>query len=1566
MKVSFAWAAALLPLAMVGGAWASAADFLSGNPFLRLEPGQSAMRSKAIADNYFQPMGGGGQVVSNTNIFTGQPVYSVPIWTMNAGGEFAYPVALTFSGPTRPSYASTNDLGSSGSVGMGWSLNIPFVAANNKGTVTYSDDVIMASLGPFGGGQILYEPEAGRYVLSTNPGITISAYTVNDTQSPLDGQIEAWIFTLPNGVKLTFGDTIGIGKHAVSNSERVTYRAGGVISGSPYNAAASKAQIYRWNVSRIEDHNKTNALVFDYYNSGQEILPGGRYYDRESHIANITWMDANGSSLEAIGFGLENLEVGEYRGYPPQAAKTDQRQYETKRVAAIGVVLEGNQHARFELVPQVHNTSWGKKRTLKEIKISYGGSMVPKDKWSFDYDSNDFLALKKVTNPGGLVQEFEYGAAPLSNTAGDQDNNSYSFRRKDNGQPLIPEGDNDLFDNWSVESMCDDRACYEIIRIKDAPGTPNGDENRVHVQVLHNSGNYFSNDTAFHAVLGNSETSEWQWQVIPMGDYFLIVDQRLGQVDIYEWNGKKYVKVDDEIHPGLPDPIRDGFLVDVSGTISIVPAGNYFLVYSHIDNPVIQRRDEIDAYLKNPNTGKWERLTRGARGSSTCKLDNPNPNPAEYDPEILHGMFGNAMGCMNWGDNLILAASPKMFLIAHEHYDLIYAYQLNKDGTGFDNVSSQFQRFDQTGDIQHPNHANDWQKNLISFHMGGDYFLIKSYKTLSSGSTQSRYDVMNFDGHMIKRVAEAGFENDDGNNFNGSIPDHPSSWDRNAWVSGDYFLLANQENGRLDYYRKVADASEVTFQKTSLRTDLSNATDMDLQIRLGRNHFAVEYYPENALKPGVNGAAPSRYLSSSNYSTWLYRIKIDGLPEALTDDHYSATVGGCKLRLFDMSFSATDNVMTGYHLNSPSSCDVCDPGENLCEISRASVTLDESATSYQSSSIPQPDITSGFIKQMAWSTSGRLAQAVYVDCANPADPLSRRIKTRRYYFNGTNFSGTSARVVRKVTTRSGLGAAGKDKVVEFDYSGLPVSVIEYNHNLGVPQFEHVKVSQAGIPGSTQYVLFVDHQGQKLVRDSASMVGRVKQAVVLKGSGDTLQASTTIYYPTYTRGFDANGNRNSISDPWPKGVVSNRAHKSITRQFGDGNSRHRTDTVTYHQYQDTLDMPRFSKVRLGTSWNINQTIVDGKNRVLGNVTYDFASLPAQPNGPNLDAANPLEALPLNSQQGQYAISGTSVSYDPVFLFKPNQTLQWRDRDEALTDADLRQGITPVYNLAQGAFAASEITRRNALGLVQEMAIHKGGGIKRYSSTFYEGGGSLPVGIVNNAKWNNCAILTAENAFVVQLPSPIGRLDKDLRWESPGVTYSASQIHTGRYSYKVTDNFGPTTNLVLEDVRAENLDYVVSAWIYAETNNAPTLALQKRYPNGTPLGGEGESFLGSPVGEVFQPRKWQRWEKVITHAELIANSYFDTRADWLRVFIGTGAPSASPEKVIYVDDVVCRPRNSTFSLTAYDMRRQPTQTTNTHHLTISTEYGQKGTASAHRDERGRIINLMGYNKLGENLP
>jgi hypothetical protein len=321
----------------------------------------------------------------------------------------------------------------------------------------------------------------------------------------------------------------------------------------------------------------------------------------------------------------------------------------------------------------------------------------------------------------------------------------------------------------------------------------------------------------------------------------------------------------------------------------------------------------------------------------------------------------------------------------------------------------------------------------------------------------------------------------------------------------------------------------------------------------------------------------------------------------------------------------------------------------------------------------------------------------------------------------------------------------------------------------------------------------------------------------------------------------------------------------------------------------------------------------------------------------------------------AIASVKNEYEAAAPFILRTDSLWRDADESLSDADLRAGKEPVLDLREGWVPKDQTSRRNAEFQPLEMKAFRGAAAPVYTSVFYEGRRAEPAGKVFNSRLANCAVLLGENGDVPGLPT----LDWEGRWEKPGTAFSAEQAHTGNYSLKVTDDYGPTVNLFLDGARQEGWGFLASAWIFAGPGVNPVFRVERRTAAGILV----DAFDGSPVGGPKADRRWQRWEVRLTAAQLAAGGLFDGNADFLRIWAGTGAPAGDPARILYVDDIVLRPDRSDFALSTYNFQGKPTTKTDSHHLVNTFEYDFRGIVTATRDNRQRLLGQSARHELGE---
>lgn len=401
---------------MLGLLPASALDFSDlfdklGSIFSLLSGDNYSAQVPTIAASQYGFGGGSGQIISNVNVYTGQPSYSISLGGISVRGVIPYQLSINYSGPVEAQFKNDNMKAPTSWAGMGWDISAPSIAVNNKGTVNNSDDVIMCSMGQFGGGQIL-QNSAGTFYLSSNPYIVI---TTQLGSGGLAGQIVAWTFQMQDGKKFVFGSN--------SNCQRTMNATNALVIASPFSTSTSKSVIYRWDLNSITDFSGTNTMKFTYKQEIQAV-PGGRVYVRESHIRTIGW-SGSGGEVERYEFITKDKATSEYVGYLSIETKDDQRTYETKYLDTLKCFKEGKAAHAFRFL-RTMKPDWQnlyQKALLQEIQVfNYDRNGIPiKDKgWNFAYEDNlKSHLLNSVTTPEMKTETYTYTAPSFDGTAAD-------------------------------------------------------------------------------------------------------------------------------------------------------------------------------------------------------------------------------------------------------------------------------------------------------------------------------------------------------------------------------------------------------------------------------------------------------------------------------------------------------------------------------------------------------------------------------------------------------------------------------------------------------------------------------------------------------------------------------------------------------------------------------------------------------------------------------------------------------------------------------------------------------------------------------------------------------------------------------------------------------------------------------------------------------------------------------------------------------------------------------------------------------------------------------------------
>lgn len=1295
-----------------------------------------------------------------------------------------------------------------------------------------------------------------------------------------------------------------------TNSQRYVRYEGGSIGAPVFSVAADQKFIYRWDVGTF--FSPLSAIKFEYAYFQEKATPENSYV-REGYIKNIKWI-VNGQEIERHEFKTRDKLSSEYAGYWHNEPKLDQRIFETRRLDTLKCYKEGSLVYTyiFDYIVQP-------KALLSGIRIQYpypvSASVKQDSAWAFTYDATRFLLLNSVITPSSRKDSIIYTKFNFASTAGAQDTNNYVMMRSDNATEVaLPASPADRA-LWSVENTCDERFCYAVVRDGDSQTLPGESfSKKVYVEVKRNTGNYFDpratadgEKATLRLEMGDPSSQENDWKVYPMGDYLLAVGEKSGTVDMWEYDGIKWVGRS----PFSGDSHWNG---SFGSAIRVYPSSNYFVVQK-IGIPSV-----LIVALRTP-TG-WTSLNR-----LTCQFSNKD----SYGDPIRASQTGSE--CLEWSNSdLIVTAAQNFFSVLYGPNDVFCIFALNRAGSGFTDISDLIWSVAEPTSLQKILYPMNWEQNVVSVTSSGRNLFIQS--TGSSPWLHGFY----FDGQSMVSIMEHSF---------------PGSGAVSVFPSEDYLVVAEPRgaSGTIDYFpRRTRTGGEPYFEsadKKIARSDWNSA--WKLQVKTHPKAFSVTYYPNDAsvgLRPKWE-ASPS-----TNYRSYLYHVNRE-FTDGFADRTGQLQVPGSGGKFFNFSFSGSDDVLTATSATT-SGNGLCNENPDIwpCNINMYSFRFrPENTTTFISNGAGD---LGTFVFNNTWA-SQKQSQKILSNCARLMTGMILdtvggigRIRYRHYQYEGKGYSTPdSIFVVTDMISRASLTDEDKNRIRQKIWyaptgngSESPPGVAEFNSNLQVPQFEFAEVAQrnsSGISlGFTRTYFNVDSYANNMTGKSLPLRGTRKMGGELRNDGSW-------------KHFTQTSNEEYHNPAWPSTLFANRV-RSIVSYWMAQETGSMADTTYYLGYCDTNGAPRFNlQTSRPEKTILTQNIFDAKGLTTQAMTFKLSSLP--------DTAA-LRTWPNATSYGTNPVSAAKTVYDGYYFLRDSV---WVEKDQTLTDADLRSGRTPVFNFSEGWLPAREITQRDVLSSqVLEMKVRKnsvsGAQGEIHTSTFYEGLRFNPVAVVSNAKRSDCAVLMAENGNVGFSGA---RLDYPSKWENSGGSFSTDRSHTGRYSIKVVDGFGPVINLYLKDVRALGYDFKISAWIYS-LSVTPVVSLDRFQSNGAYLDG----IAGIPVSGSMSAGKWQRWEARLSYAQLTAGNRFNGNNDYVRMTFGTGSPTGSSSRIVYVDDIVCIPSTADFSLSTYDKGGTPTSVTGGNFLPTYYDLGFRGNVMAVRDEHYRIFSQNAVHKMGEN--
>jgi RHS repeat-associated protein len=1466
-----------------------------GDPLTLLPGGNGSLRDKTLVSNYFRIGAAAGMVKNNVDLISGLPSYSVKIGEIDQHDMVKLPITLDYNGGVEGTVKTENKKAPSGVAGLGWNLSTEiYVATDHRGTVSYKDDIFYCS-GPFGSGQILVNA-SGNYFLANNPYLAISA------TKDANGRITEWKIREPNsGWEYFFGQT--------ADSRRTQRTNGALVMTNRFSWSVGSDFTYRWDVDKIQDASGANTIGFTYYPFDETLNASSEVkYRRESQIKDIFTLDQGGNEVDRYSFQYQEL-TGEYvPGFIPREWKSSQRIFENHILDRIqcfhGGTLRQTYTFSFTNISSTDNRSGGKK-LLKEIIIEYPylGATINRGKWSFDYESVNNWALKSLTTPEGAKTDWEYGDGPTIRQV--ENPNDPPNRVRDmmyvdvnDGNTLKPVTLPLTSDHADaqLDSFCNDEFCFQV-----AVGRySNPKRVTTYLEVWQNAGNHFAGEPVFRDAI--SSNVEWNYgdgappeptrrevpEILPFDDGFLEVLPIAKKIKMFKWDGEQFVN-QDLTGTGY-------FYVGSLSTVNLrtsldVAFGNNFLVIA-------------DAFDRDCRIKAYTKTSSGNYHLSNVDLLLELPPLGSSDPTFVY-------------ERDLISAGGGMFGVVQQLFEdspghlksILRLYALDNTGENFQEVQGIPFEY-------HKDHATSTNTDQLTDapFFGKDYLIVNR----STAGQNAHPMYFAFDGSAIHQL-DAGTQFFIDTGWNPFLANFQSGLE--FFTSDDYFLIVehgdqfpggggvDRSYGRVFACSKVNTNHDITCQEVA--NDVPIRSKTLIKANLSKSGFFLGYFDVTAgwNHGGVLGVRP--------FDRHFFQIGSDGNPIEITQLPGGLTVGGVS----NLQFSPySDMVITNSHV----------AGQNE-DILQTFETNPGSATIGTFLETPKVvDYSSGV--STTWSEPGSLFSTSFV--------LSNgTVHFRLYHNNGFDYAPESQKkVVASVSHFSGVTGVPNLKQT-FTYPSTAFDFV-FNHHILSYQFANVEVANE-TAGKSVFKFYLDKFLEPFFGSEFLEHGKLK--VAEEWSGNPTSGYSLISSKTYTRSF-------MQRQDWPgllKVPTLTKKTEINRSDLGGLLGGERTTTTDYLRYDGISGFPHFTKIHLNAGtpdekWMVSQYLPKGLGQnpngtdhiPVRNIIYSFpdeASI-----GSLITAA--LDQ-PLSDTK---AISDLRYEYSTNFEYLIDRAFGWRDEDQSLSRTELIGGTDPEFKLSENSFLKSEINRRNEFGQPTEISKVETqvplNERRVYTTKVFEGRRSLPAAEFNNSRKENCDALLAENGDVFQ----IGGVDFDRAWQTDQVEFHSDKVHTGKFSFAAKTSYALVRDFFLRDVRQEKFGFVVSAWFYVPTGASPYFFLDRRASFGNLV--PGGTAVGAPVGGAILYNQWQRWEAVIPYEDLIAGNLFNgDLANHVRVHLGMYSGTE-----VYIDDIVCRPSNSTFSLYTYNEDGAPTSSTDINYVTKYFEYDYMMRNTGSRDE------------------
>ncbi|MCR8667508.1 hypothetical protein NO995_07440 [Aestuariibaculum sp. M13] len=354
-----------------------------------------------------------GVIQNSVNEVTGKVTFSLPLGTIGAS-TVSYGLNLTYNGQSAfKNGKETNKYNPTSVVGVGFSLSVPKIMVDNKGTGTMEDDDFY----------LLDGGTSSKLICTNKDGLTgaetwefqmekYSPWKIKFYKYNLYYEDDYWTIVKEDGLTYKFGASA-----STSKSKESVIRWGNWIGSSLQSGGTQQTIV--WNLSSIEDQFENVSFQYEL----EEIAQSGSVKQTEaSYLKKIS--SSNGASIQ-LTYGTK----GSLEYYEPHKEKVEpdayQERYEKKYLQSVSSYNNANELvSTYNIGYTLNGSSLNTKRYLTSLtQTAYNNGqseVMPSQTFDYHYTGTFKGGIKTITYPTGGAVTYNYKNKFLFNNYSNQ------------------------------------------------------------------------------------------------------------------------------------------------------------------------------------------------------------------------------------------------------------------------------------------------------------------------------------------------------------------------------------------------------------------------------------------------------------------------------------------------------------------------------------------------------------------------------------------------------------------------------------------------------------------------------------------------------------------------------------------------------------------------------------------------------------------------------------------------------------------------------------------------------------------------------------------------------------------------------------------------------------------------------------------------------------------------------------------------------------------------------------------------------------------------------------------